>query len=137
MPGSSTFHPNLRHLQWRAVLPGGGGQIVYLMCYRWLLITAVSLTLITTLPLFAGEPSHGMAYFGNLKYGPDMTHFDYVNPKAPKGGRMKFGVTGTYNNFNSYVDKGNLALWISPNSGLGSYIYDPLMRKAEDELASY
>ena len=31
-------------------------------------------------------PAHGMAMHGDLKYGPDFEHFDYVNPNAPKGG---------------------------------------------------
>ena len=41
-------------------------------------------------PAFAdsptGTPLHGLSAFGDLKYGPDFTHFDYVNVDAPKGG---------------------------------------------------
>src|SRR5262249_22050178 len=29
---------------------------------------------------------HGMSAFGDLKYPPDLKHFAYVNPNAPKGG---------------------------------------------------
>ena len=29
-----------------------------------------------------------MAVIGDLKYGPDFPHFDYVNPEAPRGGRI-------------------------------------------------
>ena len=29
---------------------------------------------------------HGFSMFGELKYPPDYTHFDYLNPDAPKGG---------------------------------------------------
>ena len=36
---------------------------------------------------------HGMSAFGDLKYPPDFQHFDYVNPKAPKGGS---GTTKTH-----------------------------------------
>ena len=35
-----------------------------------------------------GSRSHGLSYFGDLKYGPDFGHFDYANPAAPKGGRI-------------------------------------------------
>ena len=28
--------------------------------------------------------SHGLALYGDLKYGPDFAHFDYANPQAPK-----------------------------------------------------
>ena len=30
--------------------------------------------------------AHGISTFGDLKYPPDFTHLDYVNPDAPKGG---------------------------------------------------
>ena len=63
--------------------------------------------LISTAAL-AGKPSHGFAYFGTLKYPADMPHFDYVNPKAPKDGIVRWPVPGTFNNLNSYVDKGIL-----------------------------
>ena len=29
---------------------------------------------------------HGISAFGDLKYPADFKQFDYVNPKAPKGG---------------------------------------------------
>src|SRR5688572_25355614 len=33
--------------------------------------------------------SHGNNIYGELKYPPDFKHFDYVNPNAPKGGRLR------------------------------------------------
>ena len=66
-----------------------------------------------------------------------MDHFDYVNPSAPKGGRLKLAVIGTFDNLNPHVDKGVVPPYIHPAAGLGSWIYEPLMRVAEDELASY
>lgn len=83
----------------------------------------------------AGEPSHGFAYFGNLKYPKDMAHFDYANPDAPKGGTARLAVVSTFNNLNPYVDKGILAVYMDPR--IGSAIYEPLMLASEDELASY
>jgi microcin C transport system substrate-binding protein len=102
---------------------------------RWVLCALI----LTAFPTSAGEPSHGMAYFGKLKYGPDMVNFDYANPDAPKGKRLRMATpVGSFNNLNPYVDKGRLARWMNPNYGnFGSLIFDPLMRKAEDELASY
>ena len=35
------------------------------------------------------KPAHGIAMHGDLKYGPDFKHFDYVNPDAPKGGTVR------------------------------------------------
>ena len=62
------------------------------------------------------EPErHGMSAFGDLKYPPDFTHFDYVNPNAPKGGVFSHvGSTRafnqnflTFNSLNSYILKGD------------------------------
>lgn len=38
-------------------------------------------------PPIAGE-RHGLSIFGDLKYAADFRHFDWVNPDAPKGGRL-------------------------------------------------
>ncbi len=50
------------------------------------------------------EPSHALSLFGDVKYGPDFEHFDYVNPDAPKGGRIALApwVTGFNQNFNTF-----------------------------------
>lgn len=50
--------------------------------------------------------AHGMAMHGEPKYGPDFTHFDYVNPDAPKGGEMRIGAQGTFDSFNPYISRG-------------------------------
>ena len=33
-----------------------------------------------------GDAAHGFSMYGDLKYPAGFTHFDYVNPDAPKGG---------------------------------------------------
>ncbi len=77
----------------------------------------------------AGERRHGVSVFGTLKYAPGFTHFDYVNPGAPKGGRLSMvgssGVT-TFNSLNSFILKGDAA------QGLGA-LFDSLMVRADDE----
>lgn len=37
---------------------------------------------------FTGRWVHAFAAYGAPKYGPDFTHFEYVNPGAPKGGTL-------------------------------------------------
>ena len=34
------------------------------------------------------RPKHGLSAFGELKYPADFKHFEWVNPDAPKGGRL-------------------------------------------------
>ncbi len=74
--------------------------------------------------------SHGYSAFGDLKYGPDFTHFDYANPDAPKGGTMSqrqlFG-TPTFDSLNAFIIKGDSAPEVS------LHMYDSLMVRAYDE----
>lgn len=53
----------------------------------------------------AAEPTgaHGLSVFGELKYGPDFKHFDYLNPDAPKGGSFIFSAPNWYYNQNAYT----------------------------------
>ena len=83
----------------------------------------------------AGEKVHGLSAFGALKYGPDFKHFDYVNPDAPKGGRLTMiGTAGlvTFDSLNGYILKGDPAQGLGITSDtLG--VFDQLMVRAWDE----
>ena len=83
--------------------------------------------------VFAGNAhaaaTHGMSLFGDLKYGPDFKHFDYVNPDAPKGGTMRYPALGTFDTLNPFVVKG------IPAAGIGG-IFDTLTVRSEDEPSS-
>ncbi|PYY88730.1 ABC transporter substrate-binding protein [Pseudomonas sp. TKO26] len=50
--------------------------------------------------------SHGYAQFGTLKYPARFTHFDWVNPAAPKGGTLRVMAFGTFDTLNPYTFKG-------------------------------
>lgn len=50
--------------------------------------------------------THAFSNFGEVKYGPDMEHLDYVNPDAPKGGEISISSMGTFDSFNNYSRKG-------------------------------
>ncbi|NVJ57845.1 MAG: ABC transporter substrate-binding protein [Vibrionaceae bacterium] len=68
--------------------------------------------------------------FGEAKYQPDFTHFDYVNPEAPKYGTVTFGQVGTYDNFNRFASRG-----VSAAGTLE--LYDTLMYSPSDEIDAY
>nr|WP_321454521.1 extracellular solute-binding protein [uncultured Cohaesibacter sp.] len=72
---------------------------------------------------------HGSSLMGAPKYSEDFSHFDYVNPDAPKGGTARLGVTGSYDSFNPILTKGEAA------SGLG-LIYETLFHPSYDEVSS-
>ena len=94
------------------------------------LTTAAAICALTS-PGFADVTiSHGFSTFGDLKYGPDFTHFDYANPDAPQGGTMSqrqlFG-TPTFDSLNAFIIKGDGAPEVQ------YHIYDSLMVRANDE----
>jgi microcin C transport system substrate-binding protein len=74
---------------------------------------------------------HGLSLFGDLKYPAGFKHFDYVNPKAPKGGVARQIAIGTFDNFNIVVSgvKGALAGGIA-------LVYDTLLADAMDEVST-
>ena len=69
----------------------------------------------------------GSTVISEMKYKPGFTHFDYVNPDAPKGGDLRLSTTGTFDTFNPVLDKGEVATGIA-------LVYDTLMKSADDEL---
>ncbi|HJL87206.1 MAG TPA: ABC transporter substrate-binding protein, partial [SAR324 cluster bacterium] len=70
--------------------------------------------------------SHAIAMNGTPRYGEDFKHFDYVNPEAPKGGKVRLSSIGTFDSFNAFISKGVTAAEI----GL---IYETLTTGSSDE----
>lgn len=68
--------------------------------------------------------------FGEAKYPADFTHFDYVNPDAPKLGKVTYGSIGTYDSFNRFGSRGVAASYTGE-------IYDTLMFSPSDEIDAY
>lgn len=91
------------------------------------MVVVAAMALATTAS--ADEKHHALSLIGTPKYGPDFKQFDYVNPNAPKGGRVRMGFQGTFDNFNIATFKGNMAIGLS-------LIYDQLMVSSFDESSS-
>ncbi len=72
-----------------------------------------------------------IALRGEPKYQDGFTHFDYVNPDAPKGGNITLHVIGTYDSFHRYALRGDSLL--GPPTGF----YDTLLVSSWDEVESY
>ena len=74
--------------------------------------------------------SHAITLRGAPKYPEGFTHFDYVNPDAPKGGTLTLNSIGTYDSFHCYAHRG---VWAA-----GSDLhYDTLLVASDDEVAVY
>ncbi|EMM0379391.1 ABC transporter substrate-binding protein [Pluralibacter gergoviae] len=76
------------------------------------------------------KESSAFAAIGEPKYAPGFDHFDYVNPDAPKGGRVTLAAIGTFDNFNRYAMRGNPAVRTDQ-------LYDALFTTSDDEPGSY
>ncbi|NRA44778.1 MAG: ABC transporter substrate-binding protein [Oligoflexales bacterium] len=55
----------------------------------------------------------GIAVHGTPKYKNGFTHLDYTDPKAPKGGSLVLGFTGSFDTLNPYSTKGISPLLLS------------------------
>ena len=69
----------------------------------------------------------GTSLIGKPKYGPGFKHFGYVNPQAPKGGRVNVSQTGSFDTLNPILAKGELA------AGMG-LVFETLMIQSMDEI---
>src|SRR5262245_58673653 len=70
---------------------------------------------------------HALGLIGEPEYGPDFTHFKWVNPDAPKGGRVRTMAFGTFDSLNPYAVRGNAKSTAVP------LIYDTLMARSPHE----
>ena len=77
--------------------------------------------------MFAGEPAHAIAMHGQPALAADFSHFRYVDPSAPKGGRLVASVLGTFDSLNPLIVKG------LPFEQVRSYVIESLMARGFDE----
>ncbi|CAK0742484.1 putative binding protein BRA0576/BS1330_II0571 [Azospirillaceae bacterium] len=102
----------------------------------WLLCV---LTLLHALPSWAQETikeqgvvfsqgvvAHGIAMHGKPKYSFGFSAFDYVNPNAPKGGRLRQSASGSFDSLNPFIVRGRSALGANE-------VFETLMARAWDE----
>lgn len=73
--------------------------------------------------------AHGIATLGDLKYGPDFAHLDYVNPDAPKGGEISEWAAGGFDSYNPYTHRGRAA-------ALSTVMFEQLLTGTADEQGS-
>jgi peptide/nickel transport system substrate-binding protein len=75
----------------------------------------------------AAAPVHAIAMHGSPKHPAGFRHFPYVNPDAPKGGRLVLGTLGTFDSLTPFIIKG-----VSP-ANMREYVYESLLTRSGDE----
>src|SRR6185369_5335292 len=86
--------------------------------YTALVLAALVSLFASTLTGRADDDSvklHALTFLDQPKYPADFPHLDYVNPNAPKGGSVTYGITGqgdgaSFDNFNPYTIRGSAAV---------------------------
>lgn len=104
-------------------------------------ITHFAITLLAALvfvitPVYhaLAEPSHAIAMHGEPALPADYKHMPYVNPDAPKGGRIVHGVMGTFDSVNPFILKSfRTNARGSHDPLLGHLVFEPLMFRSRDE----
>jgi microcin C transport system substrate-binding protein len=72
---------------------------------------------------------HALSLVGTPKFAPDFKHFDWVNPDAPKGGRVRNYASGSFDTLNQFPVQGDKALGLN-------LLYDSLFTPSFDEPAA-
>jgi len=75
----------------------------------------------------AEQPMHGIALHGLPKQPADFQHFSYVNPDAPKGGRLVMSAYGSFDSLNPLIIKGEAV------NGIRDFVIESLMARGLDE----
>ncbi len=74
-----------------------------------------------------GATQHAIALHGEPKYKEGFTHFDGVNPEAPKGGDLKIAVVGGFDTMNPFILKG------TPPAGIRDVMFESLLKRSPEE----
>lgn len=77
--------------------------------------------------------AHGYAQWGDLKYPAGFSHFDYVNPQAPKGGELVLVSNlrvSTFDKYNPFSLKGTAPAYMS------QLVFESLLTSSLDEPGS-
>nr|WP_099866137.1 extracellular solute-binding protein [Pararhizobium haloflavum] len=98
------------------------------------LCLAIALAAVDPTLAAASEPVHAIAMHGKPALGPDFDHFPYVNPDAPKGGSIAYGVVGTFDSLNPFI----LQSMRTTARGVidqeyGNLVFESLMHRSRDE----
>lgn len=73
------------------------------------------------------RPAHAIAMHGSPQEPAGFPHFRYVNPDAPKGGRITLGMSGSFDSLNPLIVKGVAA------AGVRELVIESLLARGANE----
>ncbi len=82
----------------------------------------------------AAAPVHAISMHGEPALPADFKHLPYVNPDVKKGGKISYGVVGTFDSLNPFILKSMRTtargMW---DPAFGNLVYESLMQRSQDE----
>jgi peptide/nickel transport system substrate-binding protein len=97
----------------------------------WRAVLRISSLVLPAMLFVPGElsasESHAIAMHGVPALPADFTHMPYANPTAPRGGRVVWGLNGTFDSLNPLIVRG-LAV-----QQMRGYVIESLMARGNDE----
>lgn len=97
-------------------------------------VLAILLIASAAVPASAGK-SHAIAMQGEPELPAGFAQLPFVNPDAPSGGTMRYGVFGTFDNLSPITVRGATTtargIWFDPE--FGNLVFEPLMQRSPDE----
>ncbi len=110
------------------------GYIDTFLTHFSITILALCIFLLTPLLSAFAQPTHAIAMHGEPALPPDYKHMPYVNPDAPKGGKIVHGVMGTFDSVNPFILKSfRTNARGSHDPILGQLVFESLMFRSRDE----
>jgi len=93
------------------------------------LACCAGLSMLLACPATPGQAaeSYAIAMHGAPALPADFTHMPYVNPDAPKGGRLTWGLLGTFDSLNPFIVRG------VPVQQIRTYVVESLLARGNDE----
>ncbi|MBB4064797.1 extracellular solute-binding protein [Gellertiella hungarica] len=94
----------------------------------------ISLFLLLFSTFAIAEPLHGIAMHGAAQLPRDYKAFPYVNTEVKKGGKIAYGVVGTFDSLNPFILKSMRTtargMW---DPEYGNLVFESLMQRSRDE----
>lgn len=104
-----------------AARPLGSGARIVAACISAIVLSA------GLAPVVEAAPVHGLAWGDQPRYPAGFSHFDYVNPDAPRNGSVNLNGFGSFDKLNPFTLKGIAA------EGLGTLMFETLAEASWDE----
>jgi peptide/nickel transport system substrate-binding protein len=112
-----------------ALLLSKGPRLHALACC----VLAFGLALAIGVHRASAAESYAIAMHGAPALPADFTHMPYANPDAPKGGRLVYGLPGTFDSLNPLVVRGLAVQQIVAVQQMRGLVIESLMARGNDE----